>query len=36
MRHIVLRLPAAAKINLALAVGPKRPDGFHDVATVLQ
>jgi 4-diphosphocytidyl-2-C-methyl-D-erythritol kinase len=36
MRHMVLRLPAAAKINLGLAVGPKRPDGFHDVATVLQ
>jgi 4-diphosphocytidyl-2-C-methyl-D-erythritol kinase len=27
---------AYAKINLALVVGPKRPDGKHEVATVLQ
>jgi 4-diphosphocytidyl-2-C-methyl-D-erythritol kinase len=27
---------AHAKINLALVVGPKRPDGKHEVATVLQ
>src|SRR5207253_8212977 len=25
-----------AKINLALVVGPRRPDGKHEVATVLQ
>jgi 4-diphosphocytidyl-2-C-methyl-D-erythritol kinase len=25
---------APAKLNLALAVGPPRPDGYHDVATV--
>ncbi len=30
------RAPATAKINLALIVGPKRPDGKHEVATVLQ
>lgn len=30
------RLPAAAKINLALAVGPRGLDGRHEVATVLQ
>ena len=30
------RLPAAAKINLALVVGPRRPDGKHEVVTVLQ
>jgi 4-diphosphocytidyl-2-C-methyl-D-erythritol kinase len=30
------RAPAPAKINLALVVGPKREDGLHDVATVLQ
>ena len=30
------RLPAAAKINLALVVGPRRDDGLHEVATVLQ
>lgn len=28
--------PAPAKLNLALVVGPKRPDGRHEVATVLQ
>ncbi len=30
------RLPAAAKLNLSLVVGPRRPDGKHEVATVLQ
>ena len=30
------RAPAAAKINLALVVGPARPDGKHEVLTVLQ
>jgi 4-diphosphocytidyl-2-C-methyl-D-erythritol kinase len=30
------RLPATAKLNLALVVGPTRPDGKHEVATVLQ
>jgi len=32
----VTRLPAPAKINLALVVGPHRGDGKHEVATVLQ
>jgi 4-diphosphocytidyl-2-C-methyl-D-erythritol kinase len=32
----VKRAPATAKINLALIVGPKRSDGKHEVATVLQ
>jgi 4-diphosphocytidyl-2-C-methyl-D-erythritol kinase len=32
----VNRAPAPAKINLALVVGPRREDGLHDVATVLQ
>jgi 4-diphosphocytidyl-2-C-methyl-D-erythritol kinase len=32
----VRRVPATAKINLALVVGPRRPDGKHEVATVLQ
>jgi len=31
-----LRASAAAKINLALVVGPKRPDGKHEVVTVYQ
>jgi 4-diphosphocytidyl-2-C-methyl-D-erythritol kinase len=31
-----VRAPAPAKINLALVVGPARPDGKHEVATVLQ
>ena len=30
------RAPAAAKINLALVVGPTRDDGRHEVTTVLQ
>ncbi|MEX0674872.1 MAG: hypothetical protein WD067_08855 [Gaiellaceae bacterium] len=30
------RIPAPAKINLALVVGTPRPDGKHEVATVLQ
>ncbi len=30
------RVPVAAKINLALVVGPRRADGLHEVATVLQ
>jgi len=32
----VNRAPATAKLNLALVVGPKRDDGRHEVATVLQ
>lgn len=31
-----MRAPAPAKINLALVVGPGRPGGKHEVATVLQ
>lgn len=30
------RAPAAAKINLALVVGPRRADGLHEVVNVLQ
>jgi 4-diphosphocytidyl-2-C-methyl-D-erythritol kinase len=32
----VIRAAAPAKINLALVVGPRRPDGRHELATVLQ
>jgi 4-diphosphocytidyl-2-C-methyl-D-erythritol kinase len=32
----VNRAPAAAKINLALVVGPTRADGKHEVATIYQ
>jgi 4-diphosphocytidyl-2-C-methyl-D-erythritol kinase len=32
----VTELLAPAKLNLALVVGPTRPDGRHEVATVLQ
>jgi 4-diphosphocytidyl-2-C-methyl-D-erythritol kinase len=31
-----MRARAFAKINLGLAVGPKRPDGKHEIATILQ
>ncbi len=31
-----MRRPATAKLNLSLVVGPRRDDGKHDVATVLQ
>jgi len=31
-----VRAPAAAKINLALVVGPLRPDGKHELVTVYQ
>lgn len=30
------RVPAYAKLNLALVVGPVRPDGKHEVASVMQ
>ena len=32
----MISAPAPAKINLALVVGPTRPDGLHDVVTILQ
>jgi 4-diphosphocytidyl-2-C-methyl-D-erythritol kinase len=31
-----VRVEARAKLNLGLAVGPRRPDGFHDLVTVFQ
>lgn len=31
-----LRVRVPAKINLHLAVGPRRPDGYHDVVSVMQ
>lgn len=34
MAELILR--PSAKINLNLRVGPRRPDGYHDVRTVLQ
>ena len=34
MSDVVVRTPA--KINLALMVGPLRPDGFHELASVYQ
>lgn len=32
----MIRAAAPAKVNLALVVGPRRPDGRHELATVLQ
>ncbi|MEZ5101411.1 MAG: 4-(cytidine 5'-diphospho)-2-C-methyl-D-erythritol kinase [Thermoleophilia bacterium] len=32
----MIRVTVAAKINLALVVGELRPDGYHDVATLMQ
>ena len=32
----MIRSPAPAKLNLALVVGPRREDGKHELATVLQ
>ena len=31
-----MELHTPAKINLTLSVGPRRPDGYHDVSTVMQ
>ncbi|WP_228488851.1 hypothetical protein [Raineyella fluvialis] len=31
-----VRVRVPGKINLALCVGPRRDDGFHDLATVFQ
>jgi 4-diphosphocytidyl-2-C-methyl-D-erythritol kinase len=31
-----IRIETRAKLNLGLAVGPRRPDGFHDLATIFQ
>jgi 4-diphosphocytidyl-2-C-methyl-D-erythritol kinase len=31
-----VRVAARAKLNLGLAVGPRRPDGFHELATIFQ
>ena len=31
-----IRIKTPAKINLSLKVGPKRPDGFHAIESVMQ
>ena len=31
-----VRVEARAKLNLGLAIGPRRPDGFHELATFFQ
>ena len=36
MGSAALRVSAPAKVNLYLSVGARRPDGYHDVTTVLQ
>ncbi len=32
--HVTVRVPG--KVNLQLSVGPLRPDGYHDIATLFQ
>ncbi len=32
----MVELPSFAKINLGLKIGPRRPDGFHELRTVYQ
>ena len=32
----IVRVQVPAKINLALAVGPRRDDGYHDLTTLFQ
>jgi 4-diphosphocytidyl-2-C-methyl-D-erythritol kinase len=32
----MLTLPSFAKINLGLKIGPRRPDGFHELRTIYQ
>jgi 4-diphosphocytidyl-2C-methyl-D-erythritol kinase len=34
--HGSVVVTARAKLNLGLAIGPLRPDGFHDLATIFQ
>jgi len=36
LRRRVVTVEARAKLNLGLAVGPRREDGFHDLVTVFQ
>ena len=31
-----LRVTARAKVNLVLSVGPRRPDGYHEIDTLIQ
>ena len=33
--ELVLRARAPAKVNLVLRVGPRRPDGYHDLETLM-
>lgn len=35
-RESLVRVTAPAKVNLALSVGPRRADGYHEIDTLLQ
>lgn len=36
LRNMPIQVRSFAKINLGLCIGPRRPDGFHDLRTVYQ
>lgn len=36
MSGAAVTVEARAKLNLSLAIGPRRPDGFHELATIFQ
>ncbi|NDI09572.1 MAG: 4-(cytidine 5'-diphospho)-2-C-methyl-D-erythritol kinase, partial [Actinobacteria bacterium] len=36
MAHNSVMVRVPGKVNLQLSVGPKRADGYHDIATIFQ
>ena len=33
---MIIKLRSYAKINLALSINYKRPDGYHDISSIMQ